>query len=240
MWPFWMWTRNALHLPNSSSTPTDTTLSFVLMVRHYSPRKEPPKGTPCHGYVYYQNSAINPSTGPTSKTSVVRRRCHCRRKAAPPIQLVESTSKTWIWLSYANASKMWLVVKRAPCPCNWNLHWLWCSNHSWRKETSRCSIGNKFLHQSLCQTSASRTIARQSAGSGAQSAFLWWGLQSCVWEEHVPPSTNLSDKHTARFPWMWPSARVMSPVSKLWTLCSLCGIPIFPSLLLLVCILFLS
>ena len=76
------------------------------------------------------------------------------------------------------------------------------------------------------QTSTSRTAARRAAGSGAQSVFLWWNQPSCAWEEHVPPSTNLSDKHTVRFLWMWPSARVVSPVSKL-NLYSLCGIPIF-------------
>ena len=68
-------------LPTCQSVNQHTTLSSMLMVRHYSPRKEPPKGTPHNGYVCHRNSAINLSTGPTSKTSVVRRRCHCRRNA---------------------------------------------------------------------------------------------------------------------------------------------------------------
>ena len=52
-------------------------------------------------YVCHWNSAVDPSTRPTSQTSVVCRRRYCRRQAAPPTQLVEPTSKLWsrVWLS---------------------------------------------------------------------------------------------------------------------------------------------
>ena len=63
---------------------------------------------------------------------------------------------TWIWLSCECIKNMASCQTRASSPCTWNLHWLWCLDHSWKEETSRRSIGNKFLHQSLCQQKKSK------------------------------------------------------------------------------------
>ena len=154
-----------------------------------------------HGYVCHRNSAINPSTGPVSKTSVVRRRCHSRRKAAPPIQLVESTSKmwTWIWLSCECIKNMASCQTRAPSPCNWDIRWPWCSNHSWREETSGCSI--KAYVKEKVQEWVGEIARLSSIASSQPHAALCSSVWRSLWQMNLLDENSTWHKWLARTTW---------------------------------------